>query len=200
VTYEGSNTFSLYIADTTQGWSHDTTVTVSGAARSSAEVIVEAPCCTGSSGILPLTDFGTINITSSEANGSAIGNVGGLTELIMADNEVSDEDTVSSLGDGENFSATWGSQQLGQAGNRSDPSLIIRAHRAGRPALVEPEPVGRGPAGPAGPAGRAEGSQAVIRAVLVDRRDAGPDRRMLLIIGRPFIPLLNAIATIVGVS
>jgi len=107
VTYSGSNKFSLYIADTTQGWSHTTSVTVRGAARSSAEVIVEAPCCTNSGGILPLTDFGTVSLTSSMANGSAIGNAGGLTEIIMQDSQGRDEDTVSSLSGGENFSATW---------------------------------------------------------------------------------------------
>jgi hypothetical protein len=107
VTYSGSNKFSLYIADTTQGWSHTTSVTVRGAARSSAEVIVEAPCCTNSGGILPLTDFGTVNITSSMANGAAIGNAGGLTEIYMADSEGRAEDSVSSLSSGENFSATW---------------------------------------------------------------------------------------------
>jgi hypothetical protein len=107
VTYEGSNKFSLYIADTTRDWSHTTTVTVRGAARSSAEVIVEAPCCTNSGGVLPLTDFGTVSLTSSEANGSAIGNAGGLTEIIMVDSEGRDEDTVSLLSGGENFSATW---------------------------------------------------------------------------------------------
>ena len=104
VTSEGSNKFALYIDDTTQGWSHDTTVTVSGADRSSAEVIVEAPCCTDSGGILPLTDFGTISFTSCEANGTAIG---GLTEIVMVDNEGRHEDNVSSLTDGKNFSATW---------------------------------------------------------------------------------------------
>ena len=79
VTYEGSNKFALYIDDTARGWSHDATVTVSGADRSSAEVIIEPPCCTDSGGTLPLTDFGTI----------------------------SNEDNVSSLAGGENFSATW---------------------------------------------------------------------------------------------
>jgi len=54
-------------------------VTVSGADRSSAEVIIEPPCCTDSGGTLPLTDFGTI----------------------------SNEDNVSSLAGGENSSATW---------------------------------------------------------------------------------------------
>jgi hypothetical protein len=107
VTYEGSNKFALYIDDTTQGWSHDTTVTVSGAARSSAEVIIEAPCCTANGGILNLTDFGTVNITGSEANGAALGNAGGLTEIVMIDSEGRYRDSVSSLSGGENFSATW---------------------------------------------------------------------------------------------
>ena len=107
VTYEGSNKFSLYIADTTQGWSHTTTASLAGAARSSAEVIVEAPCCTASGGILPLTDFGTVNITGSTANGSAIDNAGGLTQIIMIDNAGRDKDSVSALTGGKNFSATW---------------------------------------------------------------------------------------------
>ena len=108
VTYEGSNEFSLYIADTTQGWSHTTDASLTSApARSSAEVIVEAPCCTASGGILPLTDFGTMSFSGSTANGSAIGNAGGLTEIIMIDNAGRDKDTVSSLTSGENFSATW---------------------------------------------------------------------------------------------
>src|ERR1700722_11651457 len=107
VTYSGSNKFALYIDDATQKWSHTTTVTVRGAACSSAEVIVEAPCCTNSGGILPLTDFGTVNITGSMANGAAIGNAGGLTEIYMADSEGRAEDSVSSLSGGENFSATW---------------------------------------------------------------------------------------------
>ncbi len=107
VTYEGSNEFSLYIADTTQGWSHTTVASLAGAARSSAEVIVEAPCCTRSGGILPLTDFGTVSLTGSMANGAALGNAGGLTQIIMIDNSGRDKDTVSSLTSGENFSATW---------------------------------------------------------------------------------------------
>ena len=107
VTFTGSNSFSLFIADTTQGWSHTTVGTLAGAARSSAEVIVEAPCCTASGGILPLADFGTVSITGSMANGSALGNAGGVTQIIMVDNAGRDKDTVSSLSGGENFSATW---------------------------------------------------------------------------------------------
>jgi hypothetical protein len=107
VTYQGSNNFSLFIQDVTQGWSHTTIGTLAGAARSSAEVIVEAPCCTAGGGILPLADFGTVGITGSTANGSAIGNAGGLTQIIMVDSAGRDKDTVSSLTGGENFSATW---------------------------------------------------------------------------------------------
>lgn len=69
--------------------------------------IVEAPCCTASGGILPLTDFGTASITGSLANGSALGNAGGVTQIIMIDSAGRDKDTVSSLSGGENFTATW---------------------------------------------------------------------------------------------
>jgi hypothetical protein len=81
--------------------------TLAGAARSSAEVIVEAPCCTASGGILPLANFGTVHITGSTANGSAIGSAGGVTQIIMIDGAGRDKDTVSGLTSGENFSATW---------------------------------------------------------------------------------------------
>ena len=107
VTYEGNNSYSLFIADTTQGWSHTTVQSLSGAPRSSAEVIVEAPCCTFSGGILPLTDFGTMSFTGSDANGSAIGNAGGVTEIIMVDNAGRDKDSISSLSGGTSLSATW---------------------------------------------------------------------------------------------
>jgi len=107
VTYEGNSEFSLHIADTTQGWSHTTVGSLVGAARSSAEVIVEAPCCTASGGILPLTDFGTVNIAGSMASGSALGNAGGVTQIIMINNAGRDKDSVSSLSGGGNFSATW---------------------------------------------------------------------------------------------
>ena len=107
VTYEGNNSYSLFIADTTQGWSHTTVQSLSGAPRSSAEVIVEAPCCTAGGGILPLADFGTVSITGSTANGAALGNAGGVTQIIMVDSAGRDKDTVSSLSGGENFSATW---------------------------------------------------------------------------------------------
>ena len=48
-----------------------------------------------------------MHVTGSMANGSAIGNAGGVTQIIMIDSAGRDKDTVSSLTSGENFSATW---------------------------------------------------------------------------------------------
>jgi Peptidase A4 family len=107
VTYIGNNQYTLKISDSTQNWTQSTTQSLSGAPRSSAEVIVEAPCCTFSGGILPLTDFGTMSFTNSDANGGAIGNAGGVTEIIMVDNAGRAKDSISALSGGTNFSATW---------------------------------------------------------------------------------------------
>jgi hypothetical protein len=111
VSYTGSDHFSLFIQDSTQGWSHTTTGTLAGASRSSAEVIVEAPCCTARGGILPLANFGTVHIAGSQANGAALGQAGDATEITMTGSARRDrdkeKDAVSSLSGGENFSATW---------------------------------------------------------------------------------------------
>jgi hypothetical protein len=115
VTYTGSNNFQLTLSDTTQGWSHTVNQTLSNAARSSAEVIAEAPCCTSSGGILPLADFGTVNFTGATANGSPIGNFNP-TGINMVSASGVQEDRISSLSSGQNFSATWLSS--GNSGRR----------------------------------------------------------------------------------
>lgn len=62
VVYSSSNgEFTVTITDENTGASYTTSSTVSGAARSSAEWITEAPCCTFNGGFLPLTDFGTVS-------------------------------------------------------------------------------------------------------------------------------------------
>src|ERR1700677_97684 len=106
VTYESGSSFVYTLEDVTRDWSVSTTQKESGAARSSAEVIIEAPCCTNSGGILPLADFGTVNLSDSLVDGSAIGDASP-TEIIMVDSSGEDKDTVSSLSADENFSATW---------------------------------------------------------------------------------------------
>jgi hypothetical protein len=106
VTYTGSNAYKLVLSDATQGWSVSTTKTLSGAPRSSAEVIIEAPCCTGSGGILPLANFGTVHLSNSIVNGSAIGTFSPVG-ITMVNNSGQDKDTISALSSNENFSATW---------------------------------------------------------------------------------------------
>jgi hypothetical protein len=106
VTYQSGSSFKYTLQDVTKSWTSSTTQTEAGAARSSAEVIVEAPCCTNGGGVLPLADFGTVNFSNSLVNGAAIGNTSP-TEIIMIDNSGRDKDTVSSLSGGESWSATW---------------------------------------------------------------------------------------------
>jgi hypothetical protein len=108
VTSLGGDHFSLQITDATEHWSRDTKATLDQTpALSSAEAIIEAPCCTYSGGALPLTDFGTVHFTGATANGSAIGSARGLTEIAMVNNAGRYKDSVSALTGRQNFSATW---------------------------------------------------------------------------------------------
>jgi hypothetical protein len=106
VTYTGSNKYTLTLQDVTKNWTATTSKTLSGAPRNSAEVIIEAPCCTNSGGILPLANFGTVHVSGSTANGSAIGSFSP-TGITMVNNSNQDKDTITGLTSNENFSATW---------------------------------------------------------------------------------------------
>ncbi len=114
VTYAGSSKFTLKISDSTRGWTYTTTKTESGAARSSAEVITEAPCCTNSGGILPLADFGKVSYTGSTVNGSTLSSFNP-TEITMVSASGVQEDSTSSLSGGS-FSNTWLSSGNGTRG------------------------------------------------------------------------------------
>jgi hypothetical protein len=104
VAYNGGGSYTLTLTDATQGWSHIVSATLNGAANSSAEVIAEAPSSTG--GVLPLTDFGTVNFSGATVNGSPIGNASP-AQITMVDSAGRDKDVVSALSGGQNFSATW---------------------------------------------------------------------------------------------
>ncbi len=106
VTYTEGSSFTLKLSDSTEGWSHTVTKTLSGAARSSAEVIAEVPCCTVSGGILPLADFTRVSFTGATVDRSPIGNFNPVRIDMVSANGVQ-EDSISSLTSGENFSATW---------------------------------------------------------------------------------------------
>ena len=100
VSYLGSNKFRLTIADSTQHWKRSATRRLAGAARSSAEVIAEAPCCTDSGGILPLTNFGTVSFSAATVNNAGLCTLKPV-EITMPDT------SVSSLSNCQNFAASY---------------------------------------------------------------------------------------------
>lgn len=106
VTFSGTDTYTLVLKDSTQGWTQTQVIDESGFDRSSAEVITEAPCCTNSGGILPLSDFGTVTYGSSDANGTSLGSQSP-TEIIMIDSSGLDKDTTSAINSSGGFSNTW---------------------------------------------------------------------------------------------
>ncbi|MEY9849064.1 G1 family glutamic endopeptidase [Streptacidiphilus sp. MAP5-3] len=99
-----SGTYTLKLADKTEGWTKTVTKKESGLARSSAEVIAEAPY---SGGVLPLDDFGTVNFTNSTVNGSSLASTNP-TGINMASDSGTPEATISALNGGA-FSITWNS-------------------------------------------------------------------------------------------
>ena len=124
VNYSSSNDdFTVSITDETTGKSFSKSARVSGAIRSSAEWIAEAPCCTLSGGILPLSDFGTITFgkdstgiaaTNWAKDNSTTGPIGSFPAVntIVIDKRSSSSSpqtsTCSALSsDGSSFSCTW---------------------------------------------------------------------------------------------
>jgi len=93
VTYQAPSTYNLVLTDTSKGWSKSVSATLASAARSSAEVIAEAPCCTYNGGILPLTNFGTVSFTSSAVNGRSMA-LTHPTEIVMPNTSVSAMDSA----------------------------------------------------------------------------------------------------------
>jgi hypothetical protein len=105
VSYDGGSSFTLTLSDTTQGWTQTVNQSVSGAARASAEVIVEAP--SSLTGVLPLADFGTVNFSGSTVDGSQLSSFNP-SEITMVSSSGTQEDSISAL-NGGSFSSTWDS-------------------------------------------------------------------------------------------
>ncbi len=104
VTFSGSSTYTLMLTDSTERWSKTTVKNESGLARSSAEVITEAP--SSITGVLPLADFGTVTYGSSIASGTSLASHSP-TEIIMIGNSGRDKDATSGISSGGGFSNTW---------------------------------------------------------------------------------------------
>lgn len=88
--------FTITVRDVTAGWSNTSTHTVSGAARSSAEVIAEVPV---SGTVLP-AGSGAVTFTSAKVDGAALG-AADPTKLNGTDV------TCGSLIGGTQFTCTW---------------------------------------------------------------------------------------------
>jgi hypothetical protein len=105
--------FTLMIKDATAGWNFSTTQTGSGFARSSAEVIAEAPssCSLLFCSEVPLADFGRINYSGSSVINSA-GTKGSLAtfaanQITMSDNGTTLATPSALSSDGSSFSVAW---------------------------------------------------------------------------------------------
>ena len=105
--------FALMIKDATAGWTFSITLTGSGFARSSAEVIAEAPssCTVLFCSEMPLADFGQVNYSGSAVIDAA-GTKGSLAsfnanEITMAENGTMLATLSSLSSDGSAFSVAW---------------------------------------------------------------------------------------------
>lgn len=124
VTYSGSE-FTITITNETTGKSYSKSGRVSGASRSSAEWIAEAPCCTNAGGILPLSDFGTVDFgddytgvsstndaTDSSVSGAISAFGSDVNEAVMVNGSTGADEAVPSAlsSDGTSFTVKWDSE------------------------------------------------------------------------------------------
>jgi hypothetical protein len=124
VSFSGSE-FTITITNETTGKSFSKSSKVSGAKRSSAEWIAEAPCCTNAGGILPLADFGIVDLgddytditsTNDATDFSITGPIGSfgatVNEAIMVNGTTGANEAVPSAltTDESSFTVTWDSE------------------------------------------------------------------------------------------
>lgn len=102
VTTAGSGSFTLVLADPTQGWTKKFVKTRSGAKLNSAEVIVEA---IGSQNIPPCPDFGAVDFSDVTANGKSFSSAGSVQSTNLERNGVflTHDGALS----GTSFPVTW---------------------------------------------------------------------------------------------
>jgi hypothetical protein len=104
VTTDGTGNFTLYLADTTRGWSHTTSARTRGAKLGSAEAIAEAPSSSG--GVLPLADFGSVAFSGMTVNGATVtSSTPGIDQINMVSGGTTKASTSGISGG--NFSVTW---------------------------------------------------------------------------------------------
>ena len=105
VTFSGVEKYTLVLTDATRHWTHTIIRRVPNLARSSAEVITEAPSST--TGVLPLANFGTIRYNLIRINGALLSKQTP-SRIIIVNASNQPEDSTSAIGNaGGAFSNTW---------------------------------------------------------------------------------------------
>jgi len=103
VTADKTGRFTLTITDSTEHWSYQTTQRANRAALASAEVIAEAP--SSRSGVLPLTNFGSVSFASSTANGVSLASLNpDRIDMVSGSTTKASTGSISSSG---SFTVTW---------------------------------------------------------------------------------------------
>jgi hypothetical protein len=104
VTFSGTNTYKLVLQNKSRGWTKVITKKESGLARTSAEVITEAPSSTN--GVLPLADFVKITYSSARVNGKLLKNLGA-SRIVMINSSGKNKDTTSAVSGSDTFNNVW---------------------------------------------------------------------------------------------
>ena len=105
---KSGSSYTLKVTDSTHSAnSFTTTQTCSSCADSSAEWIAEAP--SGSSGVYPLSNFGSWSTSGASVTSGSTGNISSFPddELTMINNAGSVKAQPGSLGGGGGFTVTW---------------------------------------------------------------------------------------------
>ena len=106
VVANGGGSFTLTLADQTQGWTQTTSQTSAAAQLGSAEIIAEAPSDANS--VLPLSNFGTVNFSNAAVTNAPLGNANAAGLTMVSAGGVT-EATPSAITNGSAFSITWDS-------------------------------------------------------------------------------------------
>jgi hypothetical protein len=104
VTFSGTKTYTLVLTDSTQDWTQTATVSETGLARSSAEVVTSGPGADGSSP--ELTDFGKVTYTDCTVNATSMGTQSPV-KVTMVDDAGNVMVSPSAMTSAGKFTSTW---------------------------------------------------------------------------------------------
>jgi Peptidase A4 family len=105
VSTDGNGHFTLTIKNNTRNWTFTTNQTSKKARLGSAEWIAEAP--SGSGGVLPLANFGSVGFTNCTANGVSISGNPNPDAITMASGGTTKAQPSGLGGGGTSFSVSW---------------------------------------------------------------------------------------------